>query len=132
MINNDKGLTDSGTNKQTRKTNNQKKKEEINKLKTNYSFIYQPVSKLICWTPSYGHSKRGRKCTTPDSIVKDLDLEPNEIQQLMKDKTVWRKFVSAASTIPSTANLNYVALVIYIPGVTKTKTFCCESFSTTI
>ena len=62
----------------------------------------QPVSKLIFWTPSYGHSKRGRKCTTyPDSIVKDLDLEPNEIQQLMKDKTVWRKFVSAASTIPS-------------------------------
>ena len=37
----------------------------------------------------------------PDSIVKDLDLEPNEIQQLMKDNTVWRKFVSAASTIPS-------------------------------
>ena len=43
-----------------------------------------------------------RKCTTyPDSIVKDLDLEPNEIQQLMKNKTTWRKFVSDASTIPS-------------------------------
>ena len=49
---------------------------------------------------SYGHSKRGRKCTTyPDSIVKDLDLEPNELMQLMKNKTTWRKFVSAASTI---------------------------------
>ena len=37
----------------------------------------------------------------PDSIVKDLDLEPNEIQQLMKNKITWRKFVSAASTISS-------------------------------
>ena len=62
----------------------------------------QPVSKLIFWTPSYGHSKRGGKRTTyPDSIVKYLDLEPNEIQLLMKDTTSWRKFVSAASSIPS-------------------------------
>ena len=46
------------------------------------------ITHLIFWTTSYGHSKRGRKCTTyPDSIVKDLDLEPNEIQQLMKNKT---------------------------------------------
>ena len=37
---------------------------------------------------SYGHSiKRGRKCIYPAIIVKDLDLEPNEIQQLMKNKT---------------------------------------------
>ena len=36
-----------------------------------------------------------------DNIVKDLDLEPNEIQQIMKNKITWRKFVSAASTIPS-------------------------------
>ena len=45
----------------------------------------------------HGYSKRGRKCTTyPESIVKDLDLEPNEIQQLMmKNKTTWHKFVSA-------------------------------------
>ena len=57
--------------------------------------------KLIFWTPSYGHSKRGRKCTTySDSIVKDLDQEPNQIQQLMMNTTIWRKFVSAASTIP--------------------------------
>ena len=55
--------------------------------------------------PSYGHSKRGRKCTTyPDSIVKDLDLEPNQIQQLMTNKITWRKFVLAASTIPSDDN----------------------------
>ena len=36
-----------------------------------------------------------------DSIVKYLNLEPNEIQQIMKNKITWRKFVSAASTIPS-------------------------------
>ena len=47
---------------------------------------------------------KGKKCTYPDSIVKDLDLEPNEIQLLMKNKTIWRKFVSAASIIPSKDN----------------------------
>ena len=83
------------------------------KLSRNYRFhyecaiLYLQIDILDPKSPSYhgyGHSKhakRNRKCTTyPDSIVKDLDLEPNEIQQLMKNKT-WRKFLSAASTIPS-------------------------------
>ena len=62
----------------------------------------QPVSRVLFWTPSEGHSSRGRRSTTyPDSISKDLDLEPNEVQQLMLDKLAWRKFVTAASNIPS-------------------------------
>ena len=36
----------------------------------------------------------------PDRIVKDRELEPNEIQQLMKNKTTWHQFVSGASAIP--------------------------------
>ena len=42
-----------------------------------------------------------RSTTYPDSISKDLDLEPNEVQQLMLDKLARRKFVTAASNIPS-------------------------------
>ena len=46
--------------------------------------ISDQVSRTVIWTPSEGHSSRGRKsttCTYPDCISKDLDLEPNE--QLM-------------------------------------------------
>ena len=32
----------------------------------------------------------------PDSISKDLDIEPNEVQQLILDTLAWRKFVTAA------------------------------------
>ena len=52
---------------------------------------------------SEGHVSHDRKSTTyPDSISKDLDLEPNEVQQLMLDKLAWMKsFVAAASNISS-------------------------------
>ena len=84
-----------------------------------YSFpvnLTQEASATVCW-PLLGHIRPA--CLQVDSglqamvilseagnvphpgIVKDLDLEPNEIQQLMKNKTTWCKFVSAASTIPS-------------------------------
>ena len=62
----------------------------------------QPVSCVLFWTPSEGHSSCGRRSTTyPNSISKDLDLEPNEVQQLMLDKLAWKKFVTTASNIPS-------------------------------
>ena len=35
--------------------------------------------------------------TYPDSIRKDLDLEPNEIQLLVKNKTIWLKLHSQYS-----------------------------------
>ena len=48
----------------------------------NYVFLlahFISVIGMVMVMPSNGHSKRGRKCTTyPDSIVKDLDLEPVE------------------------------------------------------
>ena len=57
--------------------------------------IYTPFFFLIL-------SEAGNVPTTyPDSIVKDMDLKPNEIQELMKNKITWQKFVSAASTMPS-------------------------------
>jgi len=62
----------------------------------------QPISKLIFWTPSGGHPKRGRKTLSyPDTIVKDIGLEPTEIQQLMKDRATWHQFAATASGIPS-------------------------------
>ena len=42
-----------------------------------------------------------KSTTYHDSISKDLDLEPKEIQQLMLNKLAWRKFVTAASNISS-------------------------------
>ena len=58
----------------------------------------QSLSSLIFCTPASGYHKRGRKRTTyPDG---NLDLEPYEIQQLMKNKITRRLLVSATSAIP--------------------------------
>ena len=63
----------------------------------------RPFSQTLFWTPKWRPFILWQEIhhLYPDSISKDLDLAPNEVQQLMLDKLAWRKFVTAASIIPS-------------------------------
>ena len=62
----------------------------------------QPISHLVFWNPPGGHPKRGRrKMSYTDTITRDTNLNPNETQQLMRDKATWHHFIKAASTILS-------------------------------
>ena len=62
----------------------------------------QPISHLVFWNPPGGHPNRGRrKMSYTDTITRDTNLNPNETQQLMRDKATWHHFIKAASTIPS-------------------------------
>ena len=60
----------------------------------------EEASKTVLWEPTEGRANRGRKITTyVDVLKKDTGLDNiTELQTAMKDREMWKSYVSLART----------------------------------